>query len=576
MALIPALVVFAPGTKIKSAEANSNFDAIKTAFNTSAVLTDVARTINVAHTFNNDILFTDASFDIGKTGATRPRDGFFSRNLTVGAVLTAGASPGAITSGLDRAIVQGTDAVANDLTLAGPATSQIRIFFSKPASAGRGEISYNMATDGMRFVVAGAIVTTYGASGVWNFPSSISANLTGTILTASQPNITSVGTLTGLIVSPSMTIGTLVGNDRTLNFSDAANTFAWKFFTAAGGQRMSMLDGGLGERFTIFGSGQVTVGTQVIVSAASGDLVLKNTGALRSVTIAANDTIRLIEANTSNQVVIASGGQTTLVGGLLSVVSGQKLNLDTVGDTYLIESAANRISLVTGGTTSALFSDTFLSLNQDLIVIPTGKLRLDGTVAGDTYIYESSGNVLDLIAGTFLGLRVAAGAGTVAIGSGFSLQLQPTQKLYLDGGGDTYLQESAANNMVIVAGGVAGMILTSSTLNLSNLTSIAGATTYSGNVSGNLTGTILTAAQGNITSLGTLTSLTVSGALSAGATTVTSLIGLVATTLGAPSANTATLATIGGAGSPVTTQAQAKWLPITGSDALVYYVPAWR
>jgi hypothetical protein len=57
---------------------------------------------------------------------------------------------------------------------------------------------------------------------------------------------------------------------------------------------------------------------------------------------------------------------------------------------------------------------------------------------------------------------------------------------------------------------------------------------------------------------------------------VTSLIGLVATTLGAPSANTATLATIGGAGSPVTTQAQAKWLPITGSDALVYYVPAWR
>lgn len=31
-----------------------------------------------------DLLFTDATYDIGKSGATRPRDGFFSRHLTVG------------------------------------------------------------------------------------------------------------------------------------------------------------------------------------------------------------------------------------------------------------------------------------------------------------------------------------------------------------------------------------------------------------------------------------------------------------------------------------------------------------
>lgn len=32
----------------------------------------------------SDLLFTDATYDIGKSGATRPRDGFFSRNLFVG------------------------------------------------------------------------------------------------------------------------------------------------------------------------------------------------------------------------------------------------------------------------------------------------------------------------------------------------------------------------------------------------------------------------------------------------------------------------------------------------------------
>jgi hypothetical protein len=35
-----------------------------------------------------DLLFTDATYDFGKAGATRARDGFFSRHLTVGGTLT--------------------------------------------------------------------------------------------------------------------------------------------------------------------------------------------------------------------------------------------------------------------------------------------------------------------------------------------------------------------------------------------------------------------------------------------------------------------------------------------------------
>jgi len=35
-------------------------------------------------TLTGDLLFTDATYDIGKSGATRPRDGWFSRKVTIG------------------------------------------------------------------------------------------------------------------------------------------------------------------------------------------------------------------------------------------------------------------------------------------------------------------------------------------------------------------------------------------------------------------------------------------------------------------------------------------------------------
>lgn len=40
----------------------------------------------------NDLLFTDATYDIGKSGATRPRDGFFSRNVAIGGTLVVSST----------------------------------------------------------------------------------------------------------------------------------------------------------------------------------------------------------------------------------------------------------------------------------------------------------------------------------------------------------------------------------------------------------------------------------------------------------------------------------------------------
>jgi hypothetical protein len=44
--------------------------------------------LSVAATITSNLLFTDATYDIGATGANRPRDLFLSRNLTVGGTLT--------------------------------------------------------------------------------------------------------------------------------------------------------------------------------------------------------------------------------------------------------------------------------------------------------------------------------------------------------------------------------------------------------------------------------------------------------------------------------------------------------
>lgn len=72
--------------------------------------------------FNHDLLFTDATYDIGKSGATRPRDLFLSRNCTIGGTL---AATGAVTfSG--ALSVTGTTTCAALLDLSGASAGQVK------------------------------------------------------------------------------------------------------------------------------------------------------------------------------------------------------------------------------------------------------------------------------------------------------------------------------------------------------------------------------------------------------------------------------------------------------------------
>lgn len=72
-------------SSVKSFTAINNGDTVtdtmwEEAYDEITAMQQALLTTGLAH----DLKFTDATYDIGKSGATRPRDGFFSRDVTVG------------------------------------------------------------------------------------------------------------------------------------------------------------------------------------------------------------------------------------------------------------------------------------------------------------------------------------------------------------------------------------------------------------------------------------------------------------------------------------------------------------
>lgn len=78
-----------------------------------------ADAVTVTGTFASNLIFTDATYDIGASGATRPRDFFLSRNATVGGTFNA---VGATT--LDGAVTLG-NAAADAVTVTGTLASNL-------------------------------------------------------------------------------------------------------------------------------------------------------------------------------------------------------------------------------------------------------------------------------------------------------------------------------------------------------------------------------------------------------------------------------------------------------------------
>lgn len=143
-----------------------------------------------------------------------------------------------------------------------------------------------------------------------------------------------------------------------------------------------------------------------------------------------------------------------ILGSDLSIPTTKKLYLDGGGDTYLTESSANVLDHVTGGTTWLRYtnSSTLAAiLSADFAVPATKKIYLDG--GGDTYWYESAANIAKLQVGGETALSANVSTRLVSVDqSTWDFSVNATRKVYLDGGSNTYLTESSADVIDIICG----------------------------------------------------------------------------------------------------------------------------
>ena len=116
---------FTAGTTILSAEMNSNFSTLANAApnKTATETVSGAWTFSTSPTMGAHLLFTDATYDIGQSGATRPRHGYFSGNLVVGGNVTATSISGSLAVSMvcegRLTLTSGTPVTTADVTAAG-------------------------------------------------------------------------------------------------------------------------------------------------------------------------------------------------------------------------------------------------------------------------------------------------------------------------------------------------------------------------------------------------------------------------------------------------------------------------
>lgn len=432
------------------------------------------------------------------------------------------------------------------------------------------------------------------------------ALVAGTVYTNAQPNITSVGTLTGLAVSGnitaanvSVTSGILSGNGSGLTNLAGANvtgTVANAMYATTAGSattantaatvttnaQPNITSVGALSSLSVVGnlsSGNANLGNLVTANYFSGDgslLTNISVGAgsyivngNSEVRIDANSNVRITVGGTANVLTVSNSGA-TVIGNL----SANNINATLVGGTITTASQPNITSL---GTLTALDVNGIATLGA------IGNIKISGGSNNQVLVATGTGSNLAFITAT--SLTTAPGANTQVLFNDAG-SFQANANLTFNKTTGTLSSQALSvtangtfGNVYANSGTVRGSLLTGTlTTNAQpNITSVGTLTalTVTGNINagniqgGNLltgnflAGTLITAAQPNITSVGTLGSLTVTNKVTAGQLQGdggnisniqgANVSGAVAT---ATSATTATTATSATTAATVTTAAQ--------------------
>ena len=306
------------------------------------------------------------------------------------------------------------------------------------------------------------------------------ATTAGTVTTAAQPNITSVGTLSSLSVTGNVTAGNIVGT--LANGNSNIRIFADNSVTVSStGNANILVVNGTGANIAGTGNftGNVTVGnlygplangnSNVSIAAANGNITMTAVG--NTVVTVTGTGVNVAGTLNTNSGVITGNGS-----GLSSLV-GANVTGTVANATYAVSagSATTANSATTAGTVTTNAQPNITSV---------------GTLSGLSVTATITGNISGaaVTAGT---VTTAAQANITSVGTLTSL----------NSSGTITAPAFTANTGVFTGNG-------------NGLSSLAG-----GNVTGQVgnalvSGTVYTAAQPNITSTGTLTSVTSSGNIS--------------------------------------------------------------
>lgn len=392
---------------------------------------------------------------------------------------------------------------------------------------------------------AGTFATFWGAA-IANISSlGFVGNLTGTVLTAAQGSITSLGTLTSLTVSGQINFarvsGLKMGTDDAGILGSATEIFIGDYSTATKGLAINFTNG---EVRTIGSSRRLLVGTTDITGVGVGGIhAIGNSVFDGTLTFGANalQSTAVVGTRSSKNAFEWGHSNTAGYGSTIGhYVNGGNpfiaFNAEhgTNSDTFRTRGVVGSVLRgdIAGGFVFATIANANLD-NQSPTTIFTlttsGNATFIGTVVGITTLTATTIN------GT---LATAAQANITSVGvlsslsisgtGASSLQLNRTEAAAVRG--YILLQRASGNKAGIGLNGSDQFVIFDSTFALANMTMTdAGAATFragvtatvfTGPLTGNVTGTVLTASQGSITSLGTLTSLAVSGLTATGTLTV--------------------------------------------------------
>ena len=321
-------------------------------------------------------------------------------------------------------------------------------------------------------LITGGVVSatgngTFGNVSATTFTGNLSGNATtaGTVVTAAQPNITRVGTLTSISVSGNANVGNLgTGGLITATGNlNAGNVITGGVVSATGNGTFGNVSATL---FTGNLSGNATTAGTVVTAAQPN---ITRVGTLTSISVSGN-------ANVGN---LGTGGLITATGNL------------------------NAGNVITGGVVSATGNGTFGNVSATLF---TG--NVSGT--GNSNVGNLGASGLITATGNITGANLVT-PGVLSVTSNANIGNIGTGGLITATGNIT-----GAN---IITGGV---VSATGNGTFGNVT----ATTFTGTLSGAATtaGTVTTAAQPNITSVGTLTGLTVNGNITAGNVNASALV----------------------------------------------------